>query len=85
MLPAATCMHACVRKRKSESFARLMPVAYCPCECARTQTYMFGVCVCFHYMLMPVCVSLESACPQGAHSVTDCPTGFINQLLLGAA
>lgn len=40
--------------------------------------------MCVNCMPVSVCVLSESACSRGAHGVTYCPTGFINQLLLRA-
>lgn len=87
ILPAAVPMHACVHIHthtytNTHTRKHFAWVHACPL-CARTWTCKC-VRLCVYCTAMSVCVSVQSACPQGAHAVTDCPTGFINQLLLGA-
>lgn len=74
---ACLCAYAHTHTRKPFAWVHACPL------CARTWTCKC-VWLCVYCMPMSVCVSVQSACPQRAHSVTDCPTGFINQLLLGA-
>lgn len=80
LLPAAVCVCVCV--------CLLVTVTVCVSvhACVHLSIFMcvyVCVLVCVCVSICP-CVFVQSALPRGARTVADCPTGFTNQLLLGA-